>query len=82
MKTRHIKNVATLQQSNLPTKPGVYWYHMHGGYIWHHQEVFRYSGYNLHIKGLLCVNNGEGPVPIQRMHRHWREGSLRPKPLI
>lgn len=77
MKTRHIKNVATLQQevrSNVPTKPGVYWYHMNGGYLWHHQEVFLY-------KGKLCVNN-DGPVPIENMHRHWKEGSLHPKPLI
>lgn len=69
-------------RSNVPTKPGIYWYRMNGSRNWRHQEVYRYTapmGWHPTLKGKLCVNSGSGPVPIERMHRHWRAGTKRPR---
>jgi hypothetical protein len=59
-------------QSNVPIKPGLYYYKMNGGGVWRHQEVVKLSHpCGGQRKGALVVFNGEGPVPVAQMYRHW-----------
>lgn len=62
-------------RSNIPTKPGLYYYRMNGGGAWRHQEVFWHKQGALAV---LCVNNSEGPKPIYNMHRHWMTAGQTP----
>jgi hypothetical protein len=65
-------------QSNVPTKPGLYYYKMNGGGVWRHQEVVKLShGCGGLRKGTLVVFNGEGPVPVTQLHRHWSPNNER-----
>jgi hypothetical protein len=71
-------------RSGVPKGPGLYWYRMNGGGVWRYQEVVRqqfdYKRVGVIVKrGTLVVNNGEGPIDVRRMHRHWRKQCKRPE---
>lgn len=71
---------ATPVRTNVPDEPGLYWYRMNGAGTWRHQEVYRQPMNAQGVKkGTLVVNNGEGPIPVTRPHRHWRKQLKKPR---
>lgn len=75
-----MKSSENIVRSNVPKRPGLYLYQLNGSERWHQQVVYLHQGLGWYpeCEGKLCVNNGEGPISVARMNRHWKFASTIP----